>query len=222
MFLMETVEKQRKVFFNHKINTKTKKMRTFYLTAITMLLALTTFAQNQDQLLARVRRIDGVEAYILCEPVRDYSTLVDAGTGLKAESLLTGGIVNKSIADRVEQFIRKITKENARVDAVIYSAGRRIVGVQFTDKSTPENKEIGRVSKVGGYPVYVMNEPLQNYSVINSKGGGIKWKSLLTAGVVNNSIEDDVEQMVKKLQTRAADGILFDGGKGASAIMFKK
>jgi len=197
-------------------------MRTCYLAAIAMLLTLTTFAQNSDPLLARVRKIDGVEAYILCEPVRDYSTIVDAGTGLKAESLLTGGIVNKSIADRVEQFIRKITKENARVDAVIYSAGRRIVGVQFTDKATPETKEIARVSKVGGYPVFVMNEPLTSYSVINSRGGGIKWKSLFTAGIVNNSIEDDVESMVKKLQSRAADGILFDGGKGASAIMFKK
>lgn len=197
-------------------------MRKIYLTAIGTLMALATFAQNSNDLLARVRRIDGVEAYILCEPLRDYSTLVDAGTGLKAESLLTGGIVNKSIADRVEQFIRKITKENARVDAVIYSAGRRIVGVQFTDKATPETKEIGRVSKVGGYPVFVMNEPLSNYSVINSKGGGIKWKSLFTAGLVNNSIEDDVEAMVKKLQSRAADAILFDGGKDASAIMFKK
>jgi hypothetical protein len=45
---------------------------------------------------------------------------------------------------------------------------------------------------------------------------------LFTAGLVNNSIEDDVESMVKKLQSRAADGILFDGGKDASAIMFKK
>ncbi|HEU5054723.1 MAG TPA: hypothetical protein VFT78_16525 [Hanamia sp.] len=197
-------------------------MRTVYLTVVAMMLALTTFAQNQDQLLARVRRVDGVEAYILCEPVRDYTTLVDAGTGLKAESLLTGGIVNKSIAERVEQFIRKITKQNARVDAVIYSAGKRIVGVQFTDQATPQTKEIGRVSKVNGYPVFVMSEPLTNYSVINSRGPSIKWKSLFTAGIVNNSIEDDVEQMVKKLQSRAADAMLFDGGKGASAIMFKK
>lgn len=197
-------------------------MRTLYLAIFTTLIAMTTFAQDSNQQLARVRKINGVEAYILCEPVRDYQTLVDAGTGLKAESLLTGGIVNKSIADRVEQFIRKITKENARVDAVIYSAGRRIVGVQFTDKATPDTKQVGRVSKVGGYSVFVMNEPLDNYSVVNSKSGGIKWKSLLTAGIVNNSIEDDVEQMVKKLQSRAADAILFDGGKGASAIMFKK
>lgn len=222
MCSIETVEKQQDAFLTKYINRKNKRMRTFYLLATTMLMALTTFAQDSNQLLARVRRIDGVEAYILCEPVRDYTTLVDAGTGLKTESLLTGGIVNKSIADRVEQFIRKITKENARVDAVIYSAGKRIVGVQFTDKATPETKEIGRVSKVEGYPVFVMCEPLVNYSVINSKGGGIKWKSLFTAGIVNNSIEDDVEQMVKKLQTRAADAILFDGGKGASAIMFKR
>lgn len=197
-------------------------MRTMYLTTIAVLIAVNIFGQNSDQLLARVRKIDGVEAYILCEPVRDYITLVDAGTGLKAESLLTGGIVNKSISDRVEQFIRKITKQNARVDAVIYSAGRRIVGVQFTDQATPQTKGIGRVSKVNGYPVFVMNEPLTNYSVIDSRGGGIKWKSLFTAGLVNNSIEDDVESMVKKLQSRAADGILFDGGKDASAIMFKK
>lgn len=197
-------------------------MRTFYLTLVAIMMATATFAQNSDQLMAHVHRIDGVEAYILCEPVRDYRTLVDAGTGLKAESLLTGGIINKSIADRVEQFIRKITKQNARVDAVIYSAGKRIVGIQFTDKATPETKELARVSKVDGYPVFVMNEPVVNYSVINSRGGSIKWKSVFTAGIVNNSIEDDVEQMVKKLQSRAADAILFDGGKDASAIMFKQ
>ena len=61
-----------------------------------------------------------------------------------------------------------------------------------------------------------------NYTVVNSKNGGIKWKSLLTAGIVNNSIEDDVQAMVKKLQTRASDAMMFDGGKDASVIMFKK
>ena len=120
----------------------------------------------------------------------------------------------------MEQFVRRVTKENGKIDAVVYSTGKRIVGVQWKDEATPDTKGIGRVSKVAGYPVYVMNEPIVNYSVVNSKGGGIKWKSVLTAGVVNNSIEDDVEAMVKKIQTRAADGILFDGGKSASAIMF--
>ena len=197
-------------------------MRNIYVTLAAIIFTVTTFAQNSDNMLARVRKINGVEAYILCEPLRDYTVLVDAGTGLKAESMLTGGLINKSISDRVEQFIRKVTKENGKVDAVIYSAGKRIIGVSFTDNGTANTKSIARVSKVGGFPVFVMNEPLANYTVVGSKNGGIKWKSLLTGGIVNNSIEDDVQVMVKKLQNRAADAMIFDGGKDGSAIMFGK
>ncbi len=85
-------------------------MRSIFLILTAIIFSLSTFAQNSDDMLARVRRINGVEAYILCEPVRDYIVLVDAGTGVKAESALTGGFSNKSISDRVEQFIRKVTK----------------------------------------------------------------------------------------------------------------
>jgi hypothetical protein len=197
-------------------------MKSIYLTLTALILAVTVFAQKGDDLLTRVRKINGVEAYILCEPLRDYHVLVEVSSGLKAESMLTGGLVNKSISDRVEQFIRRVTKENGKVDAVIYSSGKRIVGISFKDEAKPDTKGIARVNKIGGYPVYVMNEPLSNYNVVNSKDGGIKWKSLVTGGLVNNSIEEDVEQMVKKLQARSADGILLDGGKGASAIMFGK
>ncbi|MBD0366042.1 MAG: hypothetical protein ICV53_08060, partial [Flavisolibacter sp.] len=136
-----------------------------------------------------------------------------AGTGRKAESLLTGGIINKSISGRVEQFVHNVTKQNAKVDAVIYSAGKRIVGVIFTDKSNSKEAGLARVSKVMGYPVFVMNEPVTDYKILNNQNGGVKWKSLLTAGVVNNSIEEDIQAMVKKLQSRAADAMLFDGGK---------
>jgi hypothetical protein len=171
--------------------------------------------------LARVKRVNGIEAYILCEPVRPYEVVVDAGTGLKAESLLTGGLVNKSIAGRVEQFVRNIMKQNAKVDAVVYSAGKRIVGVIFTDGEKTKDVGIARVSRIMGYPVFVMNEPLVDYAVLNNKSGGIKWKSLVTAGVVNNSIEEDVQEMVKKLQNRAADAMVFEGGKEGMTIMFK-
>src|SRR6266513_2949346 len=114
-------------------------MRSFYLTLTALIFTLTTFAQNSDDMLARVRKRNGVEAYILCEPIRDYNVLVDAGTGVKAESALTGGIINKSIADRVEQFIRKVTKENGKIDAVVYSAGKRIIGISFKDNGTEKN-----------------------------------------------------------------------------------
>lgn len=197
-------------------------MKSIYLTLTALVLAVTTFGQKADDMLARVRKINGVEAYILCEPLRDYNVLVDVGTGLKAESVLTGGLINKSISDRVEQFVRRVTKENGKIDAVVYSSGKRIIGISFKDNGAADTKGIGRVSKVGGYPVFVMNEPISNYSVVNSKGGGIKWKSMVTGGIINNSIEEDVEQMVKKLQARSADAVLLDGGKGGSAIMFGK
>jgi hypothetical protein len=177
--------------------------------------------KTADKNLARVKRVNGIEAYILCEPLRPYEVVVDAGTGLKAESLLTGGLINKSISGRVEQFVRNIMKQNAKVDAVIYSAGKRIVGVIFTDEGKTKNEGLARVSKIMGYPVFVMNEPVVDYAVLNNKSGGIKWKSLVTAGVVNNSIEEDVQAMVKKLQNRAADAMLFEGGKEGMTIMFK-
>ncbi|MEJ8801154.1 hypothetical protein [Pontibacter sp. H249] len=195
-------------------------MKKILFAIICALFAITSYAQDRGNL-AKVRKINGVEAYILCEPLREYEVIVDAGSGLKAESLLTGGVVNKTISDRVEQFIRKVTKENARVDAVIYSAGKRIVGVQFTDEGTPETKGFATVSKVMGYPVFVMNEPIINYNALGSKTGGIKVKSLVTGGLMNNSIEEDVQQMVKKTQNRAADAILFEGGRDATAIQFK-
>ena len=196
-----------------------RKIIALFLFAFTCLFAS---AQQKDANIARVKRVNGVEAYILCEPLRPYEVVVDAGTGLKAESLLTGGLVNKSISGRVEQFVRNIMKQNAKVDAVVYSAGKRIVGVIFTDNENSKNAGLARVSKIMGYPVFVMNEPLVDYAVLNNKTGGIKWKSLVTAGVVNNSIEEDVQEMVKKLQNRAADAMLFEGGKDGMTIMFKK
>lgn len=212
-----------KFVFTVTNNQNEQIMRKIFTLCLLACVVMTSYAPapEEEKNLARVRRVNGVEAYILCEPVRAYEVVVDAGTGLKAESLLTGGLVNKSISARVEQFVRNIMKQNAKVDGVVYSAGKRIVGIKFTDEDK-KNAGIGRVSRVMGYPVFVMNEPLTSYEVITNKGGGIKWKSLVTGGIVNNSIEEDVQVMVKKMQNRAADAMLFDGGKDVSAITFGK
>jgi hypothetical protein len=60
------------------------------------------------------------------------------------------------------------------------------------------------------------------YNVASNRNGGIKWKSLVTGGLVNNSIEEDIEALVKKMQNRSADAMLFDGSKDGMTIMFKK
>jgi hypothetical protein len=159
----------------------------------------------------------------MSEPLRDYETVSDVGTGLKAESLLTGGIINKSISERISQFVHKAKKENENIDAVIYSNGKRVFGIKFKTEGTMENIGIARVTKIKGFNTFVMCEPLNDYKVLETKGGGVKWKSAITGGVVNNSIEDDVRKIVDKLDNiKEADAFIFDGSKEGSAIGFKK
>lgn len=192
--------------------------------------SFSAIAQDDQKGLARVQKIQGVECYFMSEPLRPYEVVLDKGTGFKATSLLTGGLVNEGISAKASQFVKRIIKEaqnnNVDIDAVIYTNGKRAVGVRFTDEPTEENNGIARVHKIEGVEIYVLAEPLRNYRVISNKGGGMKMKSLVTAGVVNNSIETDITKMVRKLQksTRKVggiDAIVYGAGKKASGAQFK-
>jgi len=177
----------------------------------------------KEDYFAKVRKVNGVEVYIMAEPLRKYETVVDVGTGAKAESLLTGGLVNKSISGRVEQFIKRAKKENENFDAIIYSAGKRITTVRFTDAGNAKTIGIAKVNMMRGMPIFVMSEPIKDYEVLRSEGGGIKWKSALTAGIVNNSIEEDIEKIVNKLDgVKNVQAFYLDGSKEGQAIRFTK
>jgi hypothetical protein len=198
-------------------------MKTIILSVAIITSSMTIYSQSNDTNLGRVKKVNGVEAYIMCEPLREYEIVVDVNTGAKRVSLLTNGLVNKSISGRVEQFINRAKKENANIDAIVYTSGKRIVGVKFKDAGTEQNKGISRASKIKGHPVFVMCEPLTSYEVLKSKGGGIKWKSAMTSGIINNSIEEDVEKIVNKLdRVKNVDAFLFNGTKEGEAIGFKK
>lgn len=180
--------------------------------------------------MARVNKIDGVEVYFMNEPLNSYDVVFDVGTGLKATSLLTGGMVNEGVSDKASQFVRKAIKEakedKHEFDAIIYSSGKKIVAVKFKNPD-PKFKSLARAQKVEGLEVYILSEPLKDYEVLNSKKGGIKMKSYLTGGLVNNSIEEDVAQFVNKLlkdskkDNEKIDGIVYGAGKSASGIRFK-
>jgi hypothetical protein len=177
-------------------------------------------AQND---LAKVKKVNGIEVYVMCEPLRPYDVLADVGTGVKAESVITGGLVNKSISGRISQFVNRAKAANDSIDAVVYSSGKRIIGIRFKRPAAADSVGVGQVSKMKGLPVFVMCEPLQGYTVLKSKGGGIKWKSALTAGLANNSIEEDIEKIVNKLDdVKGIEAFYFDGSKEGDAIAFKK
>ena len=112
-------------------NNGQKVMRKVIILLAIIISSSTVYSQGNDLDLARVKKINGVEAYIMCEPLREYDVVVDVNTGAKAESILTGGLINKSIAGRVEQFINRAKKENENFDAIVYTSGKRIVGVKF-------------------------------------------------------------------------------------------
>lgn len=203
-------------------------------TTILVLFLLTTwtisFSQDQKGI-ARVNRIDGVDVYFMNEPLNDYEIVFDVSTGLKATSLLTGGLVNEGVSEKAAQFVKRAIKEakedNHEFDAIIYSSGKKVVAVKYKDPK-PEYKLMARVQKIEGIEIYILSEPATEYEVLNSKKGGFKMKSALTGGMVNNSIEDDVAQFVKKLVKDAADdnekidAILYGAGKSAAGIKFKK
>ena len=198
---------------------------------ITLLFALifsTTF-YAQDVPLAKVNKVNGVEVYVLSEPLRDYEVVFGGDNKIQWGSFVTGGIVNASIESRMSKFVKavqeKSEEENREFDAVIYTDGKNVSAIKFTEEKNDENERMAEVQKMEGIPLYIMSEPMKSYTVEVDKGGGIKWKSLVTAGLMNNSIEQDVEQIVKKLDGKhrrgKIDAIMYADGKQGDGIKFK-
>ena len=167
----------------------------------------------------------------MCEPLRDYEVVLDKGAGAKAASLLTGGLVNEGVSAKISQFVKRIKKEaeenGQEIDAVVYDSGKRTVGVKWKEAATEKNKGIGRASKVNGLYVFVTSEPLSDYDDLIDKSGGAKAKSLLTGGLANNSIAQDIAQFVKRIKKEAEesgqeiDAVVYSTGKRAIGVKFK-
>jgi len=198
---------------------------------ITLLIAILTITNfyGQKNNLAKVNKVNGVEAYILSEPLRDYEVVMGGDNKIQWGSFVTGGIINSSIETRVSKFIKTLQEqskeEGIKFDAVVYTDGKNISAIKFTEEKTDENERMAEVQKMAGIPLYILSEPLLDYTVEYDKGGGIKWKSLMTAGLMNNSIEQDVEQFVKALDGKfkrdKIDAIMYADGKEADGIKFK-
>ncbi len=198
---------------------------------ITLLIAVLTITSfyAQDKNLAKVQKVNGIEAYIMSEPLRDYEVVMGGDKKIQWGSFVTGGIINSSIETRISNFVKtlqeKSIEEEIKFDAIIYTDGKNVSAIKFTEEKTDENERIAEVQKMDGIPLFILSEPLLDYTVEYDKGGGIKWKSLVTAGLMNNSIEQDVEQFVKaldgKFKREKIDAIMYADGKQADGIKFR-
>lgn len=192
------------------------------------ILVLFITLNSVSQIKSKVQKVNGIEVYLLAEPEREYETLKVGGKGIQWGSAITGGLINESIATKVSKYIKKLAKqykdENIQFDAVVYTKGKQMTAIKFTEEKTPENDRIAVIQKIEGIPFFVMSEPIKEYEFIKTIGGGIKWKSALTGGLINNSIEQDlmkfVKKMEKKFRKKQISAIIYESGKKANAIKF--
>jgi len=188
-------------------------------------------AQENMDGFARVQKVMGVEAYFLSEPTREYEVVLSEGPGFSAASFFTGGLVNETISTRASKFVKKAIEEakgqGKEFDAIIYNSGKSIVAVKFTDEATLSNKGIGKVQKIDAVEVYILSEPLKDYKLVNKKNSGLKIKSLVTAGLINNSIEQDIAKMIRRIKSDAkfkskkVDAVIYSAGRSGIGVEFE-
>ncbi|MCU0352370.1 MAG: hypothetical protein MUD08_01320 [Cytophagales bacterium] len=210
-----------------------KTSRTLLILAIATI-TCTAWGQNTvspDKGLARVQKMHGIEMYVMAEPLRAYEVLEEYRFSKAGTSFITGGLVNESAAQKLEKAARKAAERAGRsgksVDAVVYTGGKRAVIVHFTEPPTDATRGIARVYKLQGREMYVMSEPLQQYEVAFTVLNGLKIKSAVTGGLVNNGVDEDINQYMSNagLQSQQNgipfDAVIYTGGKGAAAILFR-
>lgn len=182
-------------------------------------------------LLAEVSNIGGYPAFFLCDPVLSYKVVATKGAGINWTSAWTGGIINPSIADKAAKMVKRLAEdckdEKIEFDAVIYSSGKEVSAIKFNNPEEAKLK-LAKPKKIAGLYVFMFSEPHEvKFKSASESGGGIKWKSLLTGGLINNSIEEDFAKMVRKVAEEATDkqlkvdGVIYNSGKSVDGIIFE-
>lgn len=128
--------------------------------SVLVIAMLVGFAINSQEQ-SRVQKVNGVEVYLLAEPAREYEVLKASGGSIQWGSFVTGGLINESISTKVTKYVQKLIKDykdqNIEFDAVVYSNGRQMNAIKFTDKKTTKNDRLANVQKIEGISFFVMS-----------------------------------------------------------------
>lgn len=193
-----------------------------YLMAFILISTMTT---AQKPSLARVQQINGVEVYILSAPLRKYKVVTQNADYMQPITLLTKGRKDESIEEKVSSLVtllkRAAAKQHQTIDALLYTNGHSAVGIQFTDSADIANSRLAQVQRINTVATYILSEPLQHYTVEGSKKSLLKFKSLQTHGLINNTIEEDAARFISRLQKHyAIDAVIYNTGKSAFGVRF--
>lgn len=178
--------------------------------------------------LAKVAKVNGIEVYILNEPLRKYEVAFNKKKGIQWSSFLTGGLINSSISTKITRYIDRLQKESKetgeKFDAIVYTNGKNVTAIRFTNPDDIDKGGLATVQKIEGIPVFAMCEPVLAYDQVKKKGAGIKWKSMVTGGLWNNSIEQDLIKFAKRFRRhfrkKKIDAMIYRRQKKAYGIKF--
>ncbi len=204
-------------------------MKRILLSLVVLVISQAVFAQKNR---AKVQKVNGVEVYVMNEPLREYDVVSDESDFLSTiewGSIATSGLINESASAKVGKMVKGIVKvarkKDIDFDAIIYSNGKTAAAIKFTEEATEENEGIAETGKIAGIPFYVMCEPLMDYVVTADKSGGVKWQSAGTYGLVNKTVEEDVTAFVERfkrlVRKEKVEAVIYTSGKKASGVKFK-
>lgn len=192
------------------------------------LLFITTSLTAQDQRLARVKKMQGKELYILAEPLRAYEIVSDKHQR-SGKFFSKGGASKMAISTKLEVLIKKMLKESIKegyeFDALLYEDGKRAFAIKFTEAATEENERIAKVRNHNGMPVFIMNDPITDYTIIKEKRQRRNFSAMATAGWKKRSIEKDIDRLTDRLKSDKEKGNLdalhYTYGQTSTGIKFE-
>ena len=197
------------------------------ITYLIVFVLITNLSFSQKNI-AKVAKVNGIEVYMLNEPLREYEVAFNKQKGLQWSSFLTGGLINASISTKISRYIARLLKESQSTgetfDAILYTNGKNVTAIRFTNPNDKDKAGLATVQKIDNIPMFAMCEPLIAYEEVKKKGGGIKWKSMVTVGLWNNSIEQDLAKFARKFKRYhkkgKIDAIVYRRKKKAYGIKF--
>jgi hypothetical protein len=159
-----------------------------------------TFSQLDNKLMCRVNKIQGKEVYVMCEPVREYD-VVDKVNSTVAQLLGVAPTLSNMVNTLVDKAVNKEQKGKVKpFDAIVTTDGNNAILIKFRDENT-DKKCIATASKIQGKEVYILSEPLRDYSSVD------KVNSAFAQIIgIDPTIDNMVKTMVDKAVNKEVDG----------------
>lgn len=183
------------------------------LLVIFLTLSISTFAQQNDNGIARVQKNNGLFVFCDNEPIIEYDILE------REKSNLSWTGQYNEIRNKL---IKKAVKDCPNADGVVVTMAKgatdKAIVIKFKDDQRKDDFALARVNKVLGLYVFTDCEPINEYEVLDRVKATIGWSSQYQ-GVRDKLIK----KAMKKYHN--ADGMIFmfstGGTDRAAVIKFK-